>query len=172
MLVFMPSSCDNGWVPDGEGPRFPVVGNLRFAPARRPGDRACIGPAVIVAAFGRSEGSGRALTYAAGLAARTGARLVVINVDDSAAALDYPAGQQDRVEDVAGEVRDLLDDALCRCEVVVEKGEPAAALRRIAGDLQADLLVVGQARHPYKHIFGSVSARLARSANQPVLIVP
>jgi len=58
------------------------------------------------------------------------------------------------------------------CEVTVDVGDPAGVIQRVASELHADVIVVGQSRHRWMHLLGSVPGRLARHAQQPVLIVP
>jgi len=56
--------------------------------------------------------------------------------------------------------------------IAFNAGDPAVVIHRLARDLHADLIVVGQSRHRWMHPLGSVPARLAQHAQQPVLIVP
>jgi len=128
------------------------------------------GPSVVLAGYDRTDASSHALSYAAGLAARVGARLVVLNVTESPAT-DYGTGVRVCVDDVAQEVQQVI--AGCGgCEVTVDVGDPAGVIQRIASQLRADVIVVGQSRHRWTHLLGSVPGRLARHAEQPVLIVP
>lgn len=129
------------------------------------------GPSVVLVGYDRTDGSSHALSYAAGLALRTGARLVVLNVDESLA-LDCANGLGACIDDVVGEVQEVVADCGSGCQVVVDVGDPAGVIQRMAGELQADLIVVGQSRHRWMHPFGSVPARLAHHAEHPVLIVP
>lgn len=129
------------------------------------------GPSVVLAGYDRTEGSSNALSYAAGLAARVGARLVVLNVDESLA-LDCATGVRTCVDDVTDEVRQVVHGCSVGCEVTVGVGDPAGVIQRIAGELHADVIVVGQSRHRWTHLLGSVPGRLAHHAEQPVLIVP
>jgi len=129
------------------------------------------GPSVVLVGYDRTDGSSRALSYAAGLAARAKARLVVLNVNESLA-LDCAAGIHPCGDDIAGEVQQTVADCGGSCEVAVDVGDPARVIERIASELHADLIVVGQARHRWMHPLGSVPTRLAHHAEQPVLIVP
>jgi|SRR4051794_4267751 nucleotide-binding universal stress UspA family protein len=135
------------------------------------------GPSIVVAGYDRTDGSSHALAYAAGLAARAGARLVVLNVDEPLA-LDYATGllpyveETAGVDDIAGEVQQLVAACGGKCEVAVAVGDPASVIERIASELHADLIVVGQSRHRWMHPLGSVPGRLAHHAVHPVLIVP
>ena len=129
------------------------------------------GPAVLLACFDRTDGSGNALAYAAGLAARTGARLVVLTVEEGTAQ-DCPPGVTACLDEVAGDVSRLVGHCSGQCEVAVEAGDPAGVIQRTATELHADMVIVGQCRHAWTHPLGSVPGRLARHADQPVLIVP
>ena len=135
------------------------------------------GPSVVLAGYDRTDGSSHALAYAAGLAARAGARLVVLNVNEPLA-LDGATGvlpcveQTAGVEEIAGEVKRLVAACGDKCEVTVAVGDPASVIERIASEMHADLIVVGQSRHRWMHPLGSVPARLAHHAVHPVLIVP
>ncbi|HET6870514.1 MAG TPA: universal stress protein [Solirubrobacteraceae bacterium] len=144
----------------------PGAQQLGARSARLPG-----GPSVVLAGYDRSDASGHALAYAAGLAARVGARLVVLNVNESLA-LDGTIGVPPCVEDIAEEVQEVVTDCPTGCEVAVDIGDPATVIRRIASELHADLIVVGQSRHRWMHPLGSTPARLAHHAEQPVLVVP
>lgn len=139
---------------------------LEARKARRAG-----GPSVVLAGYDRTDGSSHALSYAAGLAARTGARLVVVNVNDPLA-LDCVTGVRACADEIAQEVRQVVASCGDGCEVTVDVGDAASVIQRIASELQADLIVVGQPRHRWMHPLGSVPARLAHHSEHPVLIVP
>lgn len=133
---------------------------------RRPG-----GPSVVLAGYDGNDAGSHALSYAAGLAARVGARLVVLNVNESLA-LDCVTGLRACVQDVAEEVSQVITGCPTGCEVTIDIGDPASVIQRVASEVHADLIVVGQSRHRWTHPFGSVPTRLAQHAEQPVLIVP
>jgi nucleotide-binding universal stress UspA family protein len=135
--------------------------------------RSLIGPSVILAGYDFSDASSHALVYAAGLAERTGARLVVVSAHQpTIAAVDYPPPALAGAEHVAVEVRELLGRTRDQCGVLVECGDPATVIQRTATAIHADVVVVGRPRHPWLHLLGSVPARLMRHATQPVLVVP
>lgn len=131
------------------------------------------GPAVILVGYDRGEdgSSANALSYAAGMAARSGARLVVLAVDVSLE-LACPPRQQDCWHQVVGEVRRIVGDCADACDVAVGTGDAAAVIARVADEVQADVIVVGRCTHPWLHPLGSVPGRLVRRARQPVLVVP
>lgn len=53
-----------------------------------------------------------------------------------------------------------------------ERGDPFAALARIADELHADSLVVGASTKVGHRLVGSLAARLARAGRWPVTVVP
>jgi nucleotide-binding universal stress UspA family protein len=126
---------------------------------------------VVLVGYDRTDGSSNALSYATGLAARVGARLVVLNINESLA-LDCATGARACADDVAKEVQEVVTGCGAGCEVTVDVGDPAGVIQRVASELHADVIVVGQSRHRWTHLLGSVPGRLARHAEQPVLIVP
>lgn len=132
-----------------------------------------IGPSVIVAGYDFSDASKHALVYAAGLAERTGARLVVISAHQPTfATIGFSPPTPDSAEHVTADMREVLGRTPCQCGVLVEYGDPAVVIQRTATAINADVVVVGRTRHPWLHLLGSVPARLMRHATQPVLVVP
>lgn len=136
---------------------------------------------VVVGADG-SDGSRRALSWSAGLATATGAKVVAVHV------LTY---SRELLRDVTPDTmrrwrRDLGDDLRARwCEplvvadvehrsVVVEGDSPAVGLLDTADEENADLLVVGANGHGgfADRVLGSVSYRVTHRARQPVVVVP
>jgi nucleotide-binding universal stress UspA family protein len=153
--------------------RSSYIARLHARRALRPG-----GPSVVLAGYDRGPASDHALSYAAGLTARVGARLVILNVDESLAlglnglpAPDCTSGLSVSVGEIAEEVRRVVGDC-GRFEVAIQAGDPATAIQRVASERHVDLIVVGQSRRRWMHPLGSVPSRLAHHAEQPVLIVP
>jgi len=129
-------------------------------------------PGVVLVSYDRSPACDNALAYAAGIAERTYAQLVVLFVDDTVKLACAPDDPARVVEAVAAEVGQVLDHRTTRYDVAVAAGDPAGVIQRVAADLRADVVVVGRAHHPRLHPFGSVPTRLARRADQPVVVVP
>ena len=75
-------------------------------------------------------------------------------------------------EEIAGEIQQAVAACGGTCEFAVDVGDPASVIERVASELHADVIVVGQSRHRRMHPLGSVPARLAHQADHPVLIVP
>jgi nucleotide-binding universal stress UspA family protein len=135
--------------------------------------RRAVGPAVILVGYDHSDdsNSAHALSYAAGMATRNGARLVVVTVDESLE-MSCPPNHRDCRDQVAHEVEQIVGRCTDSCDVTVETGDPAGVLARAAHDVQADVVVLGRCRHPWLHPLGSVPGWLVRHTEQPVLVVP
>ncbi len=57
-------------------------------------------------------------------------------------------------------------------ELVVARGDPFTELTRLAGELYADLVVVGASTHAGHRLIGSLAVRLVRAGRWPVTVVP
>jgi len=55
---------------------------------------------------------------------------------------------------------------------VAARGEPFAEIRRIAGEVRADAIVVGASAHAGHRFVGSLAVRLVRAGKWPVTVVP
>jgi nucleotide-binding universal stress UspA family protein len=138
------------------------------------------GPRVIVLGFDGSPPSLRAGAYAAGLARRQGARLVVVHVAStpvlSLLGPTVPWPEEDAFADVADElgrqVRDGARYAGVEAEFLAARGDPFVELCRIATELRADAVVVGASASAGHRIMGSLAVRLVRSGRWPVTVVP
>jgi nucleotide-binding universal stress UspA family protein len=129
-----------------------------------------------------SDGSRRALEWAAGMSQATGAHVLAVHV------LTY---SREFIHDVMPETmrtwrRELEDDLRTRWvkpllaagvdhrAVVVEGESPAAALLDLADRERADVLIVGAKGHGgfADRVLGGVSYRITHRARQPVVVVP
>lgn len=137
----------------------------------------------IVCGVDFGEESSRALTVAAGLAARLGARLVLAHVarPTTLPGVSAAPGAGERLEEAERQEGEELLESMAASEaqgVEVERvlrfGDPAGELAEIVRDVNADLLVVGShGRGAAKRaVLGSVSSTLARDAAVPVVVVP
>jgi nucleotide-binding universal stress UspA family protein len=122
------------------------------------------------------DGSGEsnvALEVAADLAVRLEAKLRVITIVPAGVANGHVIRTmlQDRGAEIQRYAAERLPDSV-EAEMVLEEGEPAAALSRHGIDL--DLLVIGSRGHgPIgRMLVGGVSGEVTRSAPCPVLVVP
>jgi CPA2 family monovalent cation:H+ antiporter-2 len=132
-----------------------------------------------------SPGSLRALTYAISLAEEADARLTVLHVIEVPPELrEHPVWEAcdvDRVRAAAEadslvRLRELVPEqasTYCWVETMVREGAAYREILKVAAERDADLVVMGvQGRHAMDLLlFGSNTARVARAATCPVLIV-
>jgi nucleotide-binding universal stress UspA family protein len=142
------------------------------------------GPTALVVGVDGSETSLRAAAYAAGLARRQHARLVVVYArrrpagvvtiaDTSGIAVRGVLEAQDEVE---LELREALrahgSGWRFDAELVVREGDPLTVLCEVAREVRADAVVVGSSMSRGHRIAGSLAVRLVRAARWPVTVVP
>jgi nucleotide-binding universal stress UspA family protein len=155
---------------------------VAIAPAgwSRDGGRA---PTEIGAGYDGAPESAAALRAAAGLAAKTGARLRAVAVfDPPSPAHPWFGATTHGYTEIVGELRedlrrrlereaDALEDSL-RIETRVVDGDPAEVLARESASL--DLLVVGSRAYGAVRsvLLGTVSTRLSEEARCPLVVVP
>ncbi|MFF5228558.1 universal stress protein [Dactylosporangium sp. NPDC000521] len=138
------------------------------------------GPKVIVVGVDGSDPSLRAGAYAAGLARRQGARLVVVYVAGAPTAGLFVAGAAaaveqaitDATEDMRRQVEAGSVHAGIRAEFVAARGDPYSELVRIATELRADAVVVGASSRLGHRFVGSLAVRLVKAGKWPVTVVP
>lgn len=101
----------------------------------------------VVAAVDLGKQSEKALAWAAGFAAKAGARLVVAHATPS---MDRRTGEffdpwrEDLARDAEKRVRQLQETAGTQAEVVVEPGDPPYVIEAVAKREKADLVVIGR----------------------------
>lgn len=142
---------------------------------------------ILVATDG-SEGAARAVGFAAGLAAETGARLTIVNViaggdlpDSVLSQFMRPQNQWLR-DTLAAESAETLRQARDRArqrgapEIQLEsrEGSPAQAILDVAAEIGADAIVVGKrgAGRVSGLLIGSVSQKLASLSDRVVMVTP
>jgi nucleotide-binding universal stress UspA family protein len=138
------------------------------------------GPKVIVVGVDGSEPSLRAGAYAAGLARRQGARLVVVyvagvpatSVFAPAAAAAVEQAIADATEDMRQQVEAGSLHAGIPAEFVAVRGDPYQELIRAATRLRADAVVVGASSRLGHRFVGSLAVRLVKAGKWPVTVVP
>ena len=141
------------------------------------------GPSVILVGVDDSTTSSRAGWYAAGLARRQGARLVAVFVSPlsslgaagpTGAAIAVARDEAFRATAADMERRALEIGAELGIAItfVAARGEPFAEIRRIAGEVRADAIVVGASAHAGHRFVGSLAVRLVRAGKWPVTVVP
>jgi nucleotide-binding universal stress UspA family protein len=125
-----------------------------------------------------SETASSAVNIAAEMARRFAAKLVLVSAyDDSGGASGgkfdesefawNPAAQLREI--LARTERDLRDEGI-DCVVRTGKGDPAKALVKLAGDCNADLLVIGN-KGMNRRVLGSVPNSVTHNARCSVLVV-
>lgn len=138
------------------------------------------GPMVLVVGVDGSTTSLRAGSYAAGLARRQGAHLVVVYVSRRGGMAGMAPGgvalMQQAEEEYVAELRGQLEERAAELELSVtfrvESGDPFAAIVRVADEVAADGVVVGASQQAGHRFVGSIAVRLAKSGRWPVTVVP
>ena len=130
-----------------------------------------------------SDSSRGALRYAAAVAARLGARLTLLAVNDPLLieAAELAAGPSHLVEDTIREAGKFARDTFAAnpaaagdLQLEVAAGKPAAEILRVAQTAGTDLIVMGShgATGFRKLFFGSTTERVLRETTVPVLVTP
>ncbi len=128
-----------------------------------------------------SESSWRATAYAAGLARRQKALLVVVYIQPLlAAGAALGASVSDTTGEVAEELMREMREATERLRGVFEvrwefhtfRGDPYNGLAQAADELKADAVVVGASEQAGHRFIGSVAVRLVKAGRWPVTVVP
>jgi nucleotide-binding universal stress UspA family protein len=138
------------------------------------------GPDVIVVGLDGSPTSWHATAYAAGLARRQGSRLVVVHAASAPMAAGLaPAASaaiEESLDEVAADLRRELQShpewTALGARYRVERGDPFAALCRVAEEERADAVVVGASAQAGHRFVGSLAVRLVRAGRWPVTVVP
>jgi nucleotide-binding universal stress UspA family protein len=133
------------------------------------------GPSVILVGVDDSTTSIRAGWYAArivavyvsplaslGTAGPTGASVAVAREEAFRATA---ADMQRRAQEIGAELGIAIT-------FVTARGEPFAEIRRIAGEVRADAIVVGASAQAGHRFVGSLAVRLVRAGRWPVTVVP
>jgi nucleotide-binding universal stress UspA family protein len=138
------------------------------------------GPDVLLVGVDGSDTSLRAAAYAAGMARRQQARLVILYVRPFSAVPGIEAGavtsMQEAHDAVAAELRKNAEKQAPRLGidvVVVERdGNPYTEIVRLAGEIQADAVIVGASTKAGHRFVGSLAVHLVRASRWPVTVVP
>ncbi|MFF7214939.1 universal stress protein [Streptomyces sp. NPDC008238] len=135
----------------------------------------------VLVGYSGSATSRRALSYAAGMARRTGAALLIVHV-----ARENPVASLLGYYDVAGgcgthgDGRRALLRQLAREDhlsglpwtLIHRRGAVADELEKAGRTYRANAIIVGSGRAAGLRLFRSISDRLARGAQRPVIVVP
>lgn len=142
------------------------------------------GPTVILVGIDGSDTSLRAGAYAAGLARRQGARLVAVYVGPVASrAVGVPGtaaalavAQSEAFSELSADLRRQVEDGARERGIAISfittRGDPYSELRRIAGEIRAEAVVVGASAKAGHRLVGSLAVRLVRAGKWPVTVVP
>ncbi len=143
-------------------------------------ERGTDGPRVIVVAVDGSTTSMRAAAYAAGLARRQPAELVVVFVATASAMANLiPAAGSavdDAQHDVASELREQVTAGTARAGIrarfIEKKGDVYTEISKVCSAVLADAVVVGASTSAGHRLVGSLGVRLVRAGRWPVTVVP
>jgi nucleotide-binding universal stress UspA family protein len=141
------------------------------------------GPTAILVGIDGSPPSLRAGAYAAGLARRQHARLVVVYVEPVASlAASMPGGaamavaQGEAFSEISNDLRRQVEQGAQERGIsmtfVPARGDPFSEIRRIAEEIRADAVVVGASAKAGHRLVGSLAVRLVRAGRWPVTVVP
>ena len=138
------------------------------------------GPTRIVVGVDGSDTSLRAAAYAAGLARRQGAKLIIVYVQAPTAvpirAPEAAYAMKASQDQIVAELRQQIEANAPRLgldpELVVRVGSPYTELLRIAEERKVDAIVVGASTQAGHRLVGSLAAKLVRHAAWPVTVVP
>ncbi len=138
------------------------------------------GPARILAGVDGSDTSLRAAAYAAGLARRQNAKLIVLYVKHppptSIVAPEAAIALNQSHDQIAAELLEQIDENAPRLgikvELVVREGSPYSELLQLAEERKVDAIVVGASTQAGHRFVGSLAAKLVRHAAWPVTVVP
>ncbi len=138
------------------------------------------GPDVLLVGVDGSDTSLRAGAYAAGMARRQQARLVILYVRPFSAVSGIGAGavtsMQEAYDAVAAELRQNAEEQGPRLGIdivfVERDGNPFTEIVRLADEIQADAVIVGASTKAGHRFVGSLAVHLVRASRWPVTVVP
>ena len=138
------------------------------------------GPTAIVVGVDGSTTSMRAGAYAAGLARRQRARLIIVYVVSPGGLAELTpeavVQAQRAHQEIVEELRQQAEHARARYGLtytfLVVRGDPYRELVRIAEEQRADAIVVGASTGFGHRVMGSLAVRLVRARRWPVTVVP
>jgi nucleotide-binding universal stress UspA family protein len=141
------------------------------------------GPTAILVGVDGSTTASRAGWYAAGLARRQRARLIVVYVSPMATASSaVPGGatlaaaeneaRDEMAEDMRRRADDMSKELGIHITFMVATGSPFREIVRLAGETKADAIVVGASTKAGHRFVGSLAVHLVRLGKWPVTVVP
>ncbi|WP_373560509.1 MULTISPECIES: universal stress protein [unclassified Streptomyces] len=134
----------------------------------------------VVVGFDGSLSSERALAYAVGMARRSQCGLVIVHVANRLPATVWAGCEPPVFVDLPDHRSEVLGLELACADflagvpwILVERGgDICHEIEEVGREYAADAIVVGTTHGLLGKIFGSVSGRLARRANRPVIVIP
>ncbi|GHF62707.1 universal stress protein [Kitasatospora xanthocidica] len=134
----------------------------------------------VVVGFDGSLSSERALAYAVGMARRSQCGLVIVHVANRLPATVWAGCEPPVFVDLPDHRTEVLGLELACADflagvpwILVERGgDICHEIEEVGREYAADAIVVGTTHGLLGKIFGSVSGRLARRANRPVIVIP
>lgn len=134
----------------------------------------------VVVGFDGSLSSERALAYAVGMARRSNCGLVIVHVANRLPATVWAGCEPPVFVDLPDHRTEVLGLELACADflagvpwILVERGgDICHEIEEVGKEYAADAIVVGTTKGIFGRVFGSVSGRLARRANRPVIVIP
>ncbi|HLY33593.1 MAG TPA: universal stress protein [Jatrophihabitantaceae bacterium] len=138
------------------------------------------GPTRILVGVDGSDTSLRAAAYAAGLARRQAARMIVLYVKtpppQSIVAPEATVAMNQTHDQIAAELLEQINENAPRLgidvELVVREGNAYTELLQLAEGRKVDAIVVGASTQAGHRLVGSLAAKLVRHSTWPVTVVP
>ena len=141
------------------------------------------GPSVILVGIDDTVTSLRAAAYAAGLARRQRARVVVVYVAPvgsvvaaSPVGATVLAAEAAAHDELAEKLRKLAERMAAELGIpvtfVAAHGDPYHEIKRVAEETRADAIVVGASAQAGHRLIGSLAVRMVRAGRWPVTVVP
>jgi nucleotide-binding universal stress UspA family protein len=128
-----------------------------------------------------SESSLRARAYAAGLARRSGAHLIMVFVRQIGGLASIAAGAamiEQTEDEIAAELRNDIEryrqtqTSELEVEFVERSGNPYRVLMELATKRQVDAIFVGASQQAGHRLIGSLAVQLVKNATCPITVVP
>lgn len=113
-----------------------------------------------------------ALTFAAGLARDTRARLVVTHAAGLLDAAQSPGPHTELRAALEGAWTEPARAVGIDVHTVLRDGNPVEVLLDVADDVEADIIAVGSRGVGAFQLLGSTSSELTRRSHRPVVVVP
>ncbi|MCW2620697.1 MAG: UspA domain protein [Frankiales bacterium] len=143
-------------------------------------ERGTDGPRVLLAGVDGSRTSMHAASYAAGLARRQGARLVIGHVVTASATSSFApelsaavaSAQAEALRELRAEAQSGADRLGVPLTFEVRHGDPYRELTALADEVLADAVFVGASSKAGHRLVGSLAVRLVKAGRWPVTVVP